>query len=85
MTSFISSTLIGVNMQQKGIGTEDIRTNNRIRAEKLWRATQQINEVIKFNVGRIENIDITEDELDYLLLMNGLLRIVVKDIQKGGY
>tara|TARA_Y100001937_G_scaffold124582_1_gene189608 strand:- start:265 stop:483 length:219 start_codon:yes stop_codon:yes gene_type:complete len=72
-------------MQQKGIGTEDIRTNNRIRAEKLWRATQQINEVIKFNVGRIENIDITEDELDYLLLMNGLLRIVVKDIQKGGY
>ena len=83
MTSFISSTLIGVNMQQKGIGTEDIRTNNRMK--KLWRATQQINEVIKFNVGRIENIDITEDELDYLLLMNGLLRIVVKDIQKGGY
>ena len=31
MTSFISSTLIGVNMQQKGIGTEDIRTKEIVK------------------------------------------------------
>ena len=82
MTPFICGTLIGVNMQQKGIETEDIRTNNKI---KLWKATEQIRCVIEFNDSRMIHNDITENEEDYLKFVNKMLRHVIDKIDEGGF